>query len=481
MANPSDILQYRDLLNQLVLDSQTMAELGRVETLWMYPQRNRVLGVVCRPRRFGSGRLVFKLTQMQGGQNSLLMTGDPEPTVAAKVQQLESLIGQEVWSDRGERVGKIVDCLFNPENGVILRYLLVSSPWASITDGTYLLSPKRIISFSAKRTLISADAADSLEGYEPGLRQRLAQIREMLKEDYVDSVARELQTLSSQMQSQLQTMAQKAQGQVEQAQGQMETLLQRTRERAKTFSEEFSQEAQGVMHQIQTEAQAVTQRVEQASETFGFPLSDIETRDDGEKTIDLGEEADWGVWPDTDGDGPGDAAEVTSSEQDASPDLPRPQAPKGDRPQEPDTGETPQTGPIIVPAAAHPQPEPPPVDGDTSNSHADPKDAEARQADSSPSASDIGDDSFEGWPQASPDLGPDGTPESAPQSPLEPDERDIWDDWEENISIEGSTHSAAVSGTPDGAAKPAQDEQSEKSESPADFPKTPPEEDDPWI
>ncbi|MGF1536513.1 MAG: PRC-barrel domain-containing protein, partial [Elainellaceae cyanobacterium] len=153
MTDPADILQYRDLAGRLVLDSQTMAELGWVDTLWMYPQRNRVLGVVCRPGRFGAKRLVFKLTQLDTvGENSLLMRGDPEPTVAAKVQQLESLIGQEVWSDRGERVGKLIDCLFNPENGVILRYLMTPGPWAAVTDGTYLLSPKKIISFSAKRT-----------------------------------------------------------------------------------------------------------------------------------------------------------------------------------------------------------------------------------------------------------------------------------------------------------------------------------------
>ncbi|MEO0406417.1 MAG: photosystem reaction center subunit H, partial [Cyanobacteria bacterium P01_A01_bin.135] len=60
MTNPSDVLQYRDLLDRLVLDSQTMAEVGRVDTLWMYPQRNRVLGVICRPGRFGAQRLVFK-------------------------------------------------------------------------------------------------------------------------------------------------------------------------------------------------------------------------------------------------------------------------------------------------------------------------------------------------------------------------------------------------------------------------------------
>ena len=455
MTQPSDVLQYRHLVDRLVLDSQTMVEVGRVDTLWMYPQRNRVLGVVCRPGRFGAKRLVFKLTQMDAaGGDSLLMQGDPEPTVAAKVQQLESLIGQEVWSDRGERVGKIVDCLFKPDNGVILRYLITPGTWASVTDGIYLLSPKQIVSFSAKRTLIAADDIDALEIYQPGLRQRLAQIRDMLKEDYVDSVARELRSLSSQVQGQMQGMA-------ERAQGQMETLLQRTRERAQAFSEEFSQDAQEVMRTIQTEAQSVTERVEQAGEKFGFQ-SDGARADGARADADNGDLEDWGVWPDIDGDGAeAERASWIEGAEGAKPERPEPERPEPDTSAADDAG---RSGPIIVPAAK--------VDISPPDADAAPENAAAE--DSSPAIAF--DDSFEGWPESEP----------SPELTLETDERDIWDDWGddavESLPDDAAAPDAPVSG--DGAspdipsAPPSTDSNTDNNTGSND---TGSNDDDPWI
>ncbi len=402
MTQPADILQYRDLVGQLILDSQTMEEVGRVETLWMYPQRNRVLGVVCRPGRFGAKRLVFKLTQIDAvGEDKLLMQGEPEPTVAAKVQQLESLIGQEVWSDRGERVGKLVDCLFNPDNGVILRYLMTPGTWAAVTDGTYLLSPKQIISFSAKRTLISADEVEALEIYQPGLRQRLAQIRAMLKEEYVDSVTRELRSLSSQVQ-----------GMAERAQGQMGSLVQRARERAQTLSQDFSQEAQEVVRTIQTEVQTVTERVEQAIPR-GEPTGDPDLEDE-----DLD---DWGDWGDVEEGGARGSDRVEVSEPEVS---------------EPDgledwEEEAPRSGPQSSPAEARVVP----AGGDGGGDGWD----EAAEQVSEPA---------EGKVDAQPvgDVPPEPLADSKEKDAaiasealgdgqdLETDERDVWDDWVDEVA-----------------------------------------------
>ncbi|MGB3614710.1 MAG: PRC-barrel domain-containing protein [Elainellaceae cyanobacterium] len=454
MTHPSDILQYRHLIDRPVLDRQTMEEVGRVDTLWMFPQRNRVLGVVCRPGRFGAKRLVFKLTQMDASGDGLLMQGDPEPTVAAKVQQLESLIGQEVWSDRGERVGKIVDCLFNPDNGVILRYLITPGSWASITDGTYLLSPKQIVSFSAKRTLIAADDIDDLEVYQPGLRQRLAQIRAMLKEDYVDSVARELRSLSSQVQDQVQGIA-------ERAQEQMETLFQRTRQRAQTFSEEFSRDAQEVVRTIQTEAQAVTERVEQAIPRGGQsgPADIVEDED-----LD-----DWDAWSDTEADdNEADGAEGSEPEMNQAETLRSEE--RSDEPSE----ETSRSGPIIVPAAKVDSVQPK-VEIVSDDEGIDENSVSSATAgDGVPPAFD---GSFEEWSESASGLGSDLEPN------LEPDERDVWDDWDDETNDAGESASGDAGESASGDAGALDEPATENGASP-DVPSMPPsveDDNDPWI
>ncbi|MGF1513810.1 MAG: hypothetical protein ACFB5Z_08960 [Elainellaceae cyanobacterium] len=428
MTHPTDILQYRELVGQLVLNAETMEELGRVDTLWMYPQRNRVLGVVCRPEgfpgRFGAKRLVSKLTQISAvGEGRLLMRGEPEPTVAAKVQQLESLIGQEVWSDRGERVGKLIDCLFNPENGVILRYLMTPGAWAAVTDGTYLLSPKQIISFSAKRTLIAAADLEALEIYQPGLRQRLAQIRDMLKEEYVDSVTRELRSLSSQMQDQVQGLARKAQGQ-------MESLVLRTRERAQTLSEELSRDAQEVMTTIQTEARAVAERVEQAIPGEDERPSGPQTTAQAEAQTDWADDTDWDdeEWPDDIEDR---SAGLDPSDPDASDPNPSDPSPSDPSPFESSSASADwDDGANEAPSGPQPEPAQKPaglpqnaagqgttgqgkaVQGETATA-LDPSDAETN------SAAIASDEASE--------------PSSGPEPSLETDERDVWDDWEDDM------------------------------------------------
>jgi len=93
------------MLNQAAFDAVTMEELGRIEVLWMYPQINRVLGFVGKSGFLGNKKTAFKLPQLESiGSDGILVKGEGEPTVAAKVNQLESLIHSEVWSDSGEKV-----------------------------------------------------------------------------------------------------------------------------------------------------------------------------------------------------------------------------------------------------------------------------------------------------------------------------------------------------------------------------------------
>lgn len=54
MAIPPEVLKQSDLLNQLVLDRNTMEELGHVDVLWMHPPVHRVLGFICKSGFLGT-------------------------------------------------------------------------------------------------------------------------------------------------------------------------------------------------------------------------------------------------------------------------------------------------------------------------------------------------------------------------------------------------------------------------------------------
>ncbi|MGB3495454.1 MAG: hypothetical protein WBA57_22180 [Elainellaceae cyanobacterium] len=262
-----DIVKQSDLINQVVYDSDTMDELGRVEVLWMFPQINRVLGLVCRSGLLGRQKAAFKLSQIVAvGKGSVLVDGDGEPTVAEKVQKLESLIHREVWSDAGEQVGYITDCLFNYRSGVIVRYLMSKGRFNSFTDDIFFLPPKAIKSFGSQRVLIEQATVETLKPYRHGLKSRLALARETVQVEYIDEWKAELQTLVQQMQSFSQGALRK-----------MERLGDRLRQETRTFVEQAKSSGQTWAEQLRTEGQTLGQ-------TFSESFQEFTTRTEGERS-----------------------------------------------------------------------------------------------------------------------------------------------------------------------------------------------------
>ncbi len=242
---PSDVVKQSDLLNRLVLDQETMQEQGRVEVLWMYPQANRVLGFICKSGFLGAKKTAFTLDQIQAtGDNTLLTRGEPDQTDATRVQKLESLIHYEVWTDSGERIGRITDCLFKLRSGVITRYLMVSDPWGGLTNGVYLISPKLIKGFGNRRVLLSHDAVTTLKVYSEGIKQKLDEFREFLEDEY-DHVTQGLRSL-----------VQRAQSTTQRVQEQIEHLGDQTKTGAQTFSQEAKTKAVGFQERLRERTQS---------------------------------------------------------------------------------------------------------------------------------------------------------------------------------------------------------------------------------
>lgn len=277
-----DIVKQSDLVNQTVYDSDTMDELGRVEVLWMFPQVNRVLGFVCRSGLLGRQKTAFKLSQLVAvGQNSILVDGDGEPTVADKVQKLESLVHREVWSDAGEPVGYITDCLFNYRSGVIVRYLMAKRRFNTFTDDIYFLPPKAIKSFGSQRVLVDQNVVPTLKPYRHGLKSKLALARETVQTEYIDEWKAELQTLVQQVQTFSQGALQK-----------VERLSDRLRQETRTFVEQAKSSVEQAKSSGQTWAEQLRTESQNLGQTFSESFQEFTTRTETERSHASDEELD---------------------------------------------------------------------------------------------------------------------------------------------------------------------------------------------
>ncbi|NDJ16974.1 PRC-barrel domain-containing protein [Myxacorys almedinensis] len=184
MPQQPDPTRHSDVLNQVVLDRRSLQELGQVEVLWTYPQMHRVLGFICRSGWLGAKKTAFNLDQLDAiGVNGVLVNSKPVDTDADKVRQIESLVGWEVWTDNGERAGKIIDYLFDLETGDIEHYLFTSNSLGGMAGTIFMLPSNYILSFGNRRVLVPAGALRSFALYREGIQEKFSKVTELFKEE----------------------------------------------------------------------------------------------------------------------------------------------------------------------------------------------------------------------------------------------------------------------------------------------------------
>jgi uncharacterized protein YrrD len=240
MLESSTTYRHSELLHRLVLDRATTEEFGKVEVVWMHPEAHRVMGVVSKTSLLSKQRFAFKLSQILTiGAEGLIVNSLPVETDTEHVGILETPIGRELWSDAGNRLGHITDCLFNLETGEITDYLFRSQGWHGYIDRVYKLPARGIVQMGKKRVLAAERAVPLIAAYQDGLEQKAAK------------VAEEFQSLSETAQS-----ATKRAGQ------QIRAIAEQTAQKAKAVREEFpSQEAlkagRSFLGQLQERAQSL--------------------------------------------------------------------------------------------------------------------------------------------------------------------------------------------------------------------------------
>jgi uncharacterized protein YrrD len=268
MATQPEVVKQSDLLNQLVLDRNTMEELGHVDVVWMHPPVHRVLGFICKSGFLGTKKTAFNLAQITTlGANSILVNAQPVETDSEKVRKLESLLDCEVWSDAGNKIGRITDCLFNLKTGIITQYLFVSTGWGGMAGDIYLLPPSKVLSFGIKRVLVSEAAAQTFAVYREGVKQKLTKARNIFKEDYIQ-VTQEVRSLAKQAQAATEQAKERAQILAEQAKQKVHSLNQQLKEETQIFAKQAQEKSQILVEQVKERAQTVSEQVKEGTQTL---------------------------------------------------------------------------------------------------------------------------------------------------------------------------------------------------------------------
>lgn len=236
-----NLVRQSQLLDLLVLDRATMDEWGRIEVLWSYPKVHRVLGFICKSGRFDRTKLAFNLDQLDKvGENGVLVSAEPVETDRDRVQQLESLIGCEVWTDEGKKVGRIQDYVFQLDSGNIRHYLLGSSGLQGLTGKLYSLYPNQILSYGRGRVMVSAGIVPGLELYQVGLDQKLEEKFMGLEERLESKLKRAADRVNTKLRDEQvsQTLQSGVQSWVERARSVASDVKAQVKDRAQDFLDE---------------------------------------------------------------------------------------------------------------------------------------------------------------------------------------------------------------------------------------------------
>jgi uncharacterized protein YrrD len=239
----------------------------------MVPELHRVMGIICTTGFLKGKKQMFTLVQIEAfGADSIVVNSSHTSVNPEDIKPIESLIGREVWSDAGTKIGKLTDYLFDPTTGEITQYLFVSRGWSSLTDGSYLLQPSMILGLGSKRVMISNNAAQEISIYTEGIKHKVAKVSNFLQSDYeqtkqdVKSWLGGIQAVTSQAKEQLQTLSGQAKEQAqivgEQLKDKTQILAEQAQAKGQTLKETLKDQAQSLGEQVKSTTEALAEQAE---------------------------------------------------------------------------------------------------------------------------------------------------------------------------------------------------------------------------
>jgi uncharacterized protein YrrD/gas vesicle protein len=252
---PDDLtICHSELCNQLILDYDTLEEIGLLENLLIDIKHSQVEGLVCKAGLLGRQKQTFAWANLAKiGQDSILLkpSQPPSEAITATLTAAQPIVGLEVWTDAGNRAGYITDFQFHRQTGVISLYLFsfgtttntVTEELQEFTSGLYGLLPETILSAGRKRIMVTEQAIAQAQIVAPGLKQKLsqktAQAVDFLKAD------------ANQTQQDWQNLVQNAQTWKTKLQQQTQKLSDYTQDNLPEVTQQLQEKSQQVRDQVQ--------------------------------------------------------------------------------------------------------------------------------------------------------------------------------------------------------------------------------------
>ncbi len=256
-----EVIKHSQLLKRLVLDRETVEDRGCIEELCLDPQSHQVIGFICKSGLFAKQKKYFAWQQIETiGADATLVNGKPQPDNWEKQNNIINIIGNEVWTDTGERVGLIVEYLLNIKTGGIVNYLFKSNGWRGVLDSVYLLAPEAVYSVGNKRVIVVNSAVENPQFYTGWIAEKLGLLEQFLQADlvrtreHIDIARGEAKKLALGFQQKAKVVKkqaqEKAQVVTEQAKQKVEDFQTQSREKknrkTQTITDEFSTKIQEV-------------------------------------------------------------------------------------------------------------------------------------------------------------------------------------------------------------------------------------------
>jgi uncharacterized protein YrrD len=286
MSGQQKNIKRSELINRLVIDNNTIEEIGHVDDIWLDTTTHKIVGFTCKANLLSWKKQAFTWEQIESiGDDSIMVNFDPEAKAPDKPKQLIPLIGHEVHTKSGNQGGKITDYVIDNKTGEIVNYLYISKGWRGVLDNIYQFSPKSIIKISTKRVLVPDNIVEEPQIYTEGLQQKLHQAAETIREDYaknkidLEGLRRGARGIAEQVKDKAKEVAEKAKEGAhnisEQMRDKAKEAVEKAKEDAHNMAEKVTETAKEGMHNI---AEKVTETAHEITDQAKEKIIDVKAQ-----------------------------------------------------------------------------------------------------------------------------------------------------------------------------------------------------------
>lgn len=178
-------LSYSQLYRRLVLDRQTAEKVGHLSQLLLDAPTHSIVGFTCGGDLLGGSRQTFHWKQVYRiGNDSLVIDLHNIDATFKGTGPTAAPINYELWTDGGNKIGKITDLDFDPDTGAVTQYIFAAQGWQGLMDGTYQVPPIAITSIGSKRVILLENLEGHVQQHQEGLGRKVNHVTEFLKADY---------------------------------------------------------------------------------------------------------------------------------------------------------------------------------------------------------------------------------------------------------------------------------------------------------